>query len=172
MRQGAKTALTLAVLAGLLVVAASWGWSALTAPLPHLSAAAACTETPVQAGDPITPAQVTVSVLNAGKRSGLASRTMTAFTGAGFNKGDSANAPANAGVTYAQIWTDDPGSPAVALVATWLDHVKIVQRAIDQVGVVVVVGDRFSKLAKGKASVTATKPTTICSPSTARVVNP
>jgi hypothetical protein len=166
MRQGAKTALTLAVLAGLLGFAASWGWSELTAPLPGLTKAATCVETPVEQGDTVTPEQVTVSVLNAGRRSGLASRTMTALTDAGFNKGDSGNAPPKSGVVYAQIWTDDPSSPAVALLSSWLDRVKVVQRDVNQVGVVLVVGDNFRRLAKGKASVTATKPTTICSPPT------
>jgi hypothetical protein len=97
---------------------------------------------------------------------------MTALTGVGFTKGDSANAPANTAVTNAQIWTDDPDSPAVALVTTWLPHAKVVQRDVDQVGVVIVVGDNFRKLARGKASVTATKPTTICSPTGTGTVSP
>jgi hypothetical protein len=67
-------------------------------------------------------------------------------------------------VAKAQIWTDDPDSPAVALVAGRLPRAKVVQRDVDQVGVVVVVGDRFRALADGEASVTATKGTTICSP--------
>ncbi|WP_459981797.1 LytR C-terminal domain-containing protein [Nocardioides sp. AN3] len=166
MRQGAKTGLTLAVLVALLVLAASWGWSALTAPMPRLRQAAACVETPVSQGDTISLHQVTVSVLNAGRRSGLASRTMTSLTDAGFTKGDSANAPARTAVRNAQIWTDDPDSPAVALLATWVPHVKVVQHDVDQVGVVLVVGDSFRRLGKGKPSVKATKPTTICSPPT------
>jgi hypothetical protein len=164
MTQGAKTVITLAVLAALLGFGASWGWSALTKPFPGLADAAACVETPVDAGDTVTPEQVTVSVLNAGKRSGLASRTMTALTDQGFNQGDSGNAPASTRVANAQIWTDDPSSPAVALVSSWVKKVKVVQRDVDQVGVVLVVGDDFGTLAKGKASLSATKPTTICSP--------
>src|SRR4051794_3862699 len=98
MTQAVKTALTLAVLAALLGLAASWGWSALTAPLPPLSSAPACVETAVSPGDAVSPQQVTVSVLNAGKRPGLASRTMTALTDQGFNEGDSGNAPAKTAV--------------------------------------------------------------------------
>jgi hypothetical protein len=164
--QAAKTTLTLAALAALLAFAATWGWSALTEPLPDLADAPTCVETPIEQGDTVTPEQVTVSVLNAGKRSGLASRTMTALTGAGFNQGDSGNAPAKTAVGYAQIWTDDPESPAVALVSSWLGHVKVVPHDIDQAGVVIVVGDRFRELAEGKQSVTAAKGTTICSPPT------
>lgn len=164
MTQGVKTALTLAVLAALLGLATVWGWSSLTAPLPRVSDAPACVETAVSAGETVTPGQVTVSVLNAGRRAGLASRTMTDFAAQGFNRGSSGNAPARSGVSYAQIWTDDPQSPAVALVASRLGRVRVVQRAVEQVGVVVVVGDRFHDLAKGVPSVKAAKGTTICSP--------
>ena len=164
MNQAVKTTLTLAVLAALLAFAAVWGWSALTEPLPKLAKAPTCVETPIEAGDTVTPEQVTVSVLNAGKRAGLASRTMTAFMGQGFNRGDSGNAPAGTVVSNAQIWTDDPGSPAVALVASRLEKAKVVQRDVDQVVVVVVVGDRFRELHAGPASVVAAKGTTICSP--------
>jgi hypothetical protein len=164
MKQGAKTLITLSVLAAMLGFAASWGWSALTAPLPRLAEAPTCVETPVEAGETITPEQVTVSVLNAGKRAGLASRTMKALHDKGFNEGDSGNAPAKTVVGYAQIWTDDPTSPAVALLASWIGKVRIVQHDIDQVGVVLVVGDNFRAVTKGKPSVKAAKGTTICSP--------
>lgn len=166
MTQAVRTVTTLAALGVLLVLAAAWGWSALTAPLPSVSSGPTCVETPVDAGDTVTPTEVTVSVLNAGRRAGLASRTMTAFTGEGFNKGDSGNAPPKTSVGAVQIWTDDPGSPAVALVASRLGRVKVVQRDVDAIGVVVVVGDRFGGVGKGPASVTATKGTTICSPPT------
>jgi hypothetical protein len=166
MTQAVKTTVTLAVLGVLLVVAASWGWSALTEPLPKLAEAPTCVETPIEAGDTVTPEQVTVSVLNAGKRVGLATRTMTSLIGQGFNRGDSGNAPGGTVVGNAQIWTDDPGSPAVALVASRIPRVKVIQRDVDQVGVVLVVGDNFRQVGKGVASVAAAKGTTICSPIT------
>lgn len=164
MTQGLKTTITLAVAALLLLLGLSWGWSALTQPLPQAADAPACVETPVSKGDKITPAQVTVSVLNAGKRAGLASRTMTALVDQGFTQGDSANAPSGTKVATAEIWTDDPQSPAVALVRSRLGKVKVAQHSLSQVGVVVVVGDRFGKLSPGVASVTSTTDTTICSP--------
>jgi hypothetical protein len=164
MSQAAKTVVTLAVLVVLLGVAAAWGWSSLTKPLPGLADAPVCVETPVGAGDTVTPEQVTVSVLNAGKRSGLAGQTMTDLVDQGFTEGDRGNAPATMPVGNVQIWTDDPDSPAVALVATRLKKVRVVQRDVDQVGVVIVVGDKFRGVGKGRPSVTATKPTTICSP--------
>jgi hypothetical protein len=154
----------MAVLLVLLMVGAAWGWSALTKPLPGLADAPTCVETAIEPGDTVTPEQVTVSVLNAGKRAGLASRTMTALVDQGFNRGDSANAPAGTAVARAQIWTDDPTSPAVALLASRLKGVKVVPRDVTQVGVVLVVGDRFGTLGKGPASVAAAKRTPICSP--------
>jgi hypothetical protein len=42
----------------------------------------------------------------------------------------------------------------------------VVQRDVTEIGVVVVVGDRFAGVRKGPASVQATKGTTICSPPT------
>lgn len=164
MTSAVKTTLTLAVAALVLLLALLWGWSALTAPLPELAKAPACVETPVSKGDEITPSQVTVSVLNAGKRAGLASRTMTAFMDQGFTRGDSGNAPSGTKVATAEIWTDDPESPAVALVRSRLGKAKVREHSLDNVGVVVVVGDRFKKLGKGVASVTSTTDTTICSP--------
>ena len=166
MSQALKTMITLVVLVVLLGVAGSWGWSALTAPLPDLSSGPACVDTAVQAGEAVTPRQITVSVLNAGRRAGLASRTMTALTDQGFNKGDSGNAPRKTAVGSAQIWTDDPDSPAVALVASRLGRVKVVQRDVTEIGVVVVVGDRFAGVRRGPSSMKATKGTTICSPPT------
>ena len=160
---------TTATIGGLLVVlllAAMWGWGQMTKPLPAVVAEKpVCTETPVKAGDAVTPQQVTIRVLNAGKRQGLASRTMLQFTDQGFHQGQSANAPAGSGVSSAQIWTDDPASPAVKLVASRLPGAKVVEKAVTQVGVVVVVGDRFKEPTAGKASVKATTDTTICSPS-------
>ncbi|MFT4265359.1 MAG: LytR C-terminal domain-containing protein [Nocardioides sp.] len=162
-----RTTVTIGGLLLTLFLAASWGWSQLTSPLPALTdEAPVCEETAIKEGDAVTPSQVTVSVLNASKRQGLASRTMKEFTDAGFHAGDSLNAPSGTGVKTAEIWTDDPASPAVKLVSSRLDGAKVVQKSVTQVGVVVVVGDKFSQLDQGKASVKATTDTTICIPTT------
>ncbi|UDY23699.1 LytR C-terminal domain-containing protein [Nocardioides sp. Kera G14] len=160
-----RTALTIGGLLVVLLLAAAWGWGQVMKPLPSVvTETAVCTETPVKAGDSVTPDEVTVSVLNAGRRAGLASRTMQQFTDQGFNKGQSANAPAKSGVSNVQIWTDDPASPAVKLVASRLPDAKVVEKSVSQVGVVVVVGDRFKEPETGESSVKASKDTTICSP--------
>lgn len=159
-----RTSLTIGGLLLFLLLAVAWGWHQVARPVPALDEKALCEETPVHPGETVAPGQVTVSVLNASRRHGLASRTMEAFTAQGFTQGQSANAPAGSGVRTAQIWTDDPNSPAVGLVASWLGNARIVPKSVTQVGVVVVVGDRFKGVSGGKPSVTATTETTICSP--------
>jgi hypothetical protein len=162
-----RTTVTISGLVVCLALAAAWGWNQVNKPLPGVApddTAAICTETAIQAGQEITPAQITVSVLNASKRQGLAGRTVAEFMAQGFNGGESANAISTVQVTTPEIWTDDPDSAAVALVASWVDGVTVVQTSVSQVGVVVVVGDQFRSLRPGLASVIATTDTTICSP--------
>ncbi|MFT4289014.1 LytR C-terminal domain-containing protein [Nocardioides sp.] len=168
MTQALKSATTLGALVVLLVLAAIWGWSSLTEPLPKLAAAPPCTETAVKAGNTVTTDEVTVSVLNAGKRAGLAGRTMDELLAQGFHEGTSANAPSGTDVGYAQIWTDDIESPAVALLKSHLQRSKVVDGVdlteLGTVGVVLVVGDRFDAVGDGAQEVQATTDTTICSP--------
>jgi hypothetical protein len=153
------------VLGVILVLGAVWGWAAVTEPFPGKAEVPTCVMRDVAAGDKVYPDQVVVSVFNAGTREGLASRTMQLLTDQGFVAGDSGNAPDNANVTTAEIWADDPGNPAVRLVAARLgDGVKIVSRRSDGAGVVVVVGDDFDKLVKARQFAKATEDTSICSP--------
>jgi hypothetical protein len=161
----ARSALTLAGLTLVLVLAGWWAWSAVTAPLPGEKKGPACTVTPVSEGDKVYPADVTVNVTNAGDRNGLASDTLNEFSDAGFDPGSAGNAPDKVDVSYAQIWTSEPRNPAVRLVASRLGKgVEIVKKADRGTGVVVVVGDGFAGLAGGKESVTASYDTEICSP--------
>ena len=164
MSQPLRTSLTLAVLVLLLVVAAVWGWSAATEPLPGKADPPICVATPVSKGDRIRPNQVTVSVYNAGRREGLAGRTRQLLTDRGFAGGPAGNVTGSR-VRTAEIWTESPDSPAVSLVASVLGKkVKIRQRTAPGVGVTVVVGDDFRKLVKGKRAVSAVEDTEICSP--------
>ena len=166
MRRGARTAATLAALGAILMISAAFGWSQVTKPFPGKVEPPVCVDTAVTAGESIYPGQVVVSVFNAGTRDGLAGQTMGLFTSQGFVAGDSGNAPSGARVPWVQIWTTDPKSPAVRLVASHLGkHVNIRHRTPLGAGVVVIVGDAFTKLVHGREKVRAASAATICSPS-------
>lgn len=163
MSRAVRTAITISVLCVLLAAAALWGWSAAMKPLPAKVDRPICVDNDVATGDKVFPQEVTVSVYNASDREGLAGRTMQLLTDEGFAKGKSGNTSGQ--VDVVQIWTLDPESPAVALVASWLgDDVEIQRRQPPGVGVAVVVGDRFEDLAKGKKAVLVQSDATICSP--------
>ena len=164
MTQGVRSAITLSVLVLLLVVGTLWGWSAATSPLPAKVDTAVCEQRTVTAGDKVFPPDVTVSGYNAGTREGLAGRIMAELTDQGFAEASSGNAT-NADVDVAEIWTPDPESPAVLLVASRLgDDVEVVERAGLGPGVTVVIGDDFTAVVDGKRSVTASDDAQICSP--------
>ncbi|MDP2774943.1 MAG: LytR C-terminal domain-containing protein [Nocardioides sp.] len=161
-----RTAVTLGVLGVLLLVGVSWGWSAVTAPFPESTGTTPiCSARAVPAGTKVYPDQVTVSVANSGNREGLAGRTMQLLTDAGFGEGRIDNAPADANVRFAEIWTDDRSNPAVRLVAARLGkRAKVVEAESDLPGVTVIVGDDFVKLSKGRKWTRSGEDKEICSP--------
>jgi hypothetical protein len=164
MSQAARTTVTLLSLCAVLVVAVAWGWHAAMKPLPAKVDVPICVATTVRAGEDVYPQQVTVSVYNAGRRAGLAGRTMQLLVDQGFHKGNLGNAP-SAKVSYAQVWTTDTDSPAAQLVADHLGDVDIKHRDGMGAGITIVVGDDFRRLkAKGAKFVTAEDDTEICSP--------
>lgn len=147
-----RTLVTLLALSGMLLLGVAWGWGAVTEPFPERVDTPICTPTLVPAGTKVYPDQVLVSVTNAGGREGLAGRVLTLLADAGFGRGETDNAPPDADVPYAQIWTLDPENPAVRLVRGQLGQgAEIVERPSELPGVTVVVGDDFEKLTgKGK----------------------
>lgn len=165
MQQAAKSTVVLAGLGVLLLIAAFWGWGAVTEPFPGKAEVPRCVVTPVAAGDKVFPAQVMVSVYNVSERNGLAGRTMDLFVDAGFGEGDTGNATEDSDVTTAVIWTDTPTSPDVLLVASRLGpDVEIVRREGRGIGVTVLVGDDFEALVKGNRRIVADADARICSP--------
>ena len=156
-----RSALTLAVLALLVVVAAVWGWSALTEPLPQDDPVAICEDTDVAAGGEVRRDQVVVSVFNGSKRSGLAGSTMAQLVERGFVEGDVGDAPLPAAST--QIWSSEPTNPAVLLVQKQFKQARIVTGDPLGVGIVVVVGEKFQTLRKKQVeSVIAESDATYC----------
>lgn len=164
MLTGARTLLILVAVALLVIAFGGWGWGMLTRPFPKKEAAPICTRATVRAGDHVTPAEVTVSVLNASTRDGLATRTLSDLEKGGFAAGKADNAAHGTKVGDAQIWTEDASSPAAILLKAWVPSAKIVRTKVTAPGVLLVVGDKFGKVGAGPASITAKHDGTICSP--------
>jgi hypothetical protein len=162
-----RSAATMVGLVVLLLIGVAWGWSALSEPFPEGEEVATCDSVEVEEGEKVYPDQVTVSVLNAGSREGLANRTMTELVDAGIGKGELGNAPEDTDVKGVEIWAEDLKNPAVLLVRSFLGKdAKLVRRDPQLPGVNVVVGEDFPGVTQGRKSVAAREATTICSPPT------
>ncbi|MGA8846125.1 MAG: LytR C-terminal domain-containing protein [Nocardioides sp.] len=163
-----RTGATLAVLAVVLLVGVSVGVSRVTDPFPQAEETPICTQVDLVAGDVVEPAQVTVSVLNAGGPNGLAGRTLSDLSDEGFGRGQLADAPKGTSrVVNAQIWTTDGPTAAVRLVRSYLrGKVRIVERPATTTGITVVVGEKFGDLKTGKAQFRARDDETTCAPTT------
>ena len=160
-----RTAVTLVALAVLLLVGVTWGWAQVSDPLPGKAEAAICVPTSYAAGDELFVQDVTVSVLNASKREGLAGRTLQLFEDDGFAAGQTSNAPEGTAVPVAEIWVTDPESPAAKLVRARLGQVPVREEPGNPaVGVTVVVGDGFGELQEGPQSVVLDADAVVCSP--------
>jgi hypothetical protein len=155
---------TLAVLGLVLLLAGVWGWSAISEPFPKESTPPVCVDREYARGDVVKPRAVTVSVWNGGTRVGLAGLTMDLLSEAGFHEGSEGNTPGKRRVQQVEIWTPEPGSPAVRLVASRFRQVDVVKRDTPAPGVLVVVGDGFDDLVPGKKSVTAGAAASVCGP--------
>ena len=122
-----RSAVTLGVLALLLVCGAAWGYTQVTEPLPGKVDLPPCVDTDYRAGQRILPEDVTVSVLNGSKREGLAGRTLQQFEDDGFPAGQVSNVPSGTTIKnpVAEIWVSDRANPAVALVRTRIGKVPV-----------------------------------------------
>ena len=164
-----RSAITLGVLCLMMLLALVWGWTALTQPMPGLISnsepTGPCSDRVVASGEKVQRDEVTVSVYNAGRTAGQASTTMEELVKRGFGAGETGNAPSGTHVGVVQIWTDDPGNPAVRLLASQFGrNVKVVRHDPLGVGVTLVVGDDVGPLVKGHPYATADTETTVCSP--------
>ena len=161
-----KSGLTLAVLALLLVVGVSWGFAQVTDPFPGKVDPPICVDTTYPADERIYPQDVTVSVLNASKRDGLAGRTMAELLEDGFHEGQTRNAPDKTPVTRAEIWTTDADNPAVLLVRSRFGQAEVLEKPDPgAAGIVVVVGDDFEETFEGRPSIVTDHDIVVCGPS-------
>jgi hypothetical protein len=164
----AKSALTLGVLALLLLVGVSWGFAQVTEPFPGKVDPPICVDTSFPSGERIYPQDVTVSVLNASNREGLAGRIMAEFVDdQGFAEGEIGNAPEGTQVQRVEIWTKNPDNPAVLLVRSRLGQAEVLEKPVPgAAGIVVVVGNDFEDLFDGgRPSIITEDDIVVCGPS-------
>lgn len=145
----ATTAVTLAVMMVVLAAMAVYGFKAATAPLPGSGdTKKTCSQTETAVKTTLSRKEVQVSVYNAGKRAGLAAGTLDKVESAGFRGGNSGNAPEDAKVRRAAVWTTKPNDPAAKLVALAFGRKTpiVVTKTDLGPGIDVLVGDRFRGL--------------------------
>ena len=159
-----RSAATLVGLTLMLVAGAAWGWAQLSKPFPGKADPPTCVDSTYSDGDKIYPQDVTVSVLNASDREGLAGRTLQLLVDQGFGEGDTANAPKGTDVALAEIWAPDSTNPAARLLRTRFGQIEVRDRDYKEAGIVVVVGDDFEALRDGRGSVRVRTDVVVCGP--------
>ena len=147
------TGVTLASLVVVVCVMAVWGFRAATAPIDDDNGSRAsdgptCAPEDQAVTKYVRRGDVTVSVYNAGEKSGRAQETMTLLEQAGFKPGEVANAPEGIEVDKAAVYSTDDDDPAAELVARALGKKTQVVHSDEELGpgVDVVIGDRFKRL--------------------------
>ena len=161
-----RTAITLAVLAVLMVLGVTWGWAQVAKPFPGKVDAPLCVDTSYHAGDELFVQEVTVGVFNASKREGLASHTLSELEADGFAAGETANAPQGTVLSApAEIWVDNLDNPGAKLLRARIGKVPLVEHPENAgAGITLVVGDQFGDLREGPSSVVLTADAVVCSP--------
>ena len=164
-----RSATTLGVLVILCLLGILFGIRGLTQDLPTdplvEDTSQVCENRTLQDGAKIRAAEVTVSVYNAGRQAGLASRVLKQLQTRGFAAGESGNAPEGTKVIRAQVWADSRKNTAARMVAKHFGPTTkvLVNRDDIGIGIVVVLGDEFGKLTTGPKAATAVGSTKICS---------
>lgn len=159
---------TLLVLLLICLAMGAWGFKALSQGFPEspisTNTGPYCVDRQVAAGDRVYPQDVMVSVYNAGRRAGGASRVMGNLVDLGFAQGLTGNV--DAGVRRVEVWSDDPDNPAVRLVARQFGKRTKVSTGRPEMGegVVVVVGEQLRGVRGKVKHVKAGADSTICSP--------
>jgi hypothetical protein len=143
---------TLVVLLALLAGGAYVGWQKLKEPLPgkadeeRSQVSGPRCKAGVQRGDLVRPRDITVSVYNAGTRTGLAGQTLSELEARGFIAGDVGNAPEDmADVRYVRVLAATKTDPAARLVALQFGVNTLIEPVKEDLGpgVEVIVSDGF-----------------------------
>lgn len=160
-----KTVATLGVLGLLLLFAVTKGLGAVTEPFPEKADPPVCVDTSLVDGDVLRPGAVTVSVVNAGTRTGLAGSTLSDLEDQGFDRGTVANQRDDT-ISTVQLWVSGGApSPVVQMLRSYLSgEVEVLDKTGTSPAITVVVGDDFEGVKKGREQVEVGQPTTVCGP--------
>lgn len=151
-RRHLLTAVTLLVLVALVGIGGYYGYRELFAPLGDDATgrqAREC-EAGLRRGEIVRTRDVTVTVLNAGSRAGLAGQVQEQLVSRGFIAGGTDNAPEDQAVRFVRVLAPSRNDPAARLVAAQFGEGTLVQRTRGDLGpgVEVIIGDRFRGLAQ------------------------
>jgi hypothetical protein len=146
------TGVTLLVLLVLVGMGGYYGYRALFAPVDESVTASpkdgGCQE--LTKGEVVRPRDVTVTVLNAGSRTGLAGQVQQQLVRRGFHAGNIDNAPEGTGVRFVRVRAASVKDPAARLVAAQFGKGTLLVHSKEDLGpgVDVIVGDRYKGLEK------------------------
>lgn len=163
---------TLVVLAIVFLFFLIWGWARTTAPLPAAdigtTSTDVCTVRVFEAGDTLTPADVTVNVYNASGRSQLARQTLSALGQRGFAPGRVGDAPDDTQVDRAEIRAANPESAAAQLVRANIGDPVVVTADPEAIGISVYLGPNWDQpTGENAGTVTVNATEEVCGPTEA-----